>query len=124
MKVGRAYFGLKQCENASVAFRRVTELNAKNGEAWYRLGITYLEMAETASGDLAGLNRQSPFFQRLNAESLSDQDKLAESAEAFRKLLASQNLPPCTRSSFGLVLLRRRESSEAQSEFQQDLKSG
>jgi tetratricopeptide (TPR) repeat protein len=124
MNLGRAYFGLKQFENASVAYRRVTELNAKNGEAWYRLAITHLELAEAASGDLAGLNRQSPFFQRLNAESLSDQDKLVQSADAFRKLVAGPTFPPCTRSSFGLVLLRRGESSEAQSEFQQDLKSG
>ena len=124
MNLGRAYFGLKQFENASVAYRRVTELNAKSGEGWYRLGITYLEMAEAASGDLAGLNRKSPIFQRLDAESLSDQDKLVESAEAFRKLVAGQNFPPCTRSSFGLVLLRRGESSEAESEFQRDLKSG
>jgi len=49
MNLGRAYFGLKQFENASVAYQRVTELNAKNGEAWYRLGVTYLEMAEAAS---------------------------------------------------------------------------
>src|SRR5258707_2329566 len=124
MNLGRAYFGLNQFENASVAYQRVTELNAKNGEAWYRLGITYLEMAEAASGDLAELNRQSPFFQRLDAESLSDQDKLAQSAEEFRKLLAGPTFPSSTRSSFGLVLLRRGEQSEAQSEFQQDLKSG
>jgi tetratricopeptide (TPR) repeat protein len=125
MNLGRAYFGLKQFENALVAYRRVTELNPKNGEAWYRLGITYLEMSESASGELATLNRQSPFFQRLEAESWSDQDKLAEAAEAYRELLLSgQNLPPCSRSSFGLVLLRRGETSEAQSEFQQDLKSG
>jgi tetratricopeptide (TPR) repeat protein len=124
MNLGRAYFGLKQFENASVAYRRVTALNGKSGEAWYRLGITYLELAEAASGDLARLNHQSPFFLRLDAESLSDQDKLAESEQAFRKLLAAQNPPPCTRSSFGLVLLRRGESSQAQSEFQQDLKSG
>jgi tetratricopeptide (TPR) repeat protein len=124
MNLGRAYFGLKNFENAAASYRRVTELNAKNGEAWYRLGITYLEMAESASGDLARLNRKSPFFQRLHAESLSDQDKLAQSADAFRKLLAGQTLPPCTRSSFGLVLLRRGESSEAQAEFQQEVKSG
>ena len=124
MNLGRAHFGLKQFENASVAYRRATRLNPKSGEAWYRLGITYLEMSEAASGDLAALNRQSPFFQRLEAESLSDQDKLAESAEAFRKLLSSHNSPPCSRSSFGLVLLRRHELSEAQSEFQQELKFG
>ena len=124
MNLGRAYFGLKQFENASVAYRRTTQLNSKNGEAWYRLGIAYLEMSEAASGDLAALNRQSPFFQRLEAESLSDQDKLAESAEAFRKLLSGQNSPPCSSSSFGLVLLRRHELSEARSAFQQELKLG
>ena len=124
MNLGRAYFGLKQFENASAAYRRVTELNAKNGEAWYRLGITYLEMSEAASGDLARLNRQSPFFQRLEAESLSDQDKLAQSEAAFRKLLSGRNFPPCSRSSFGLLLLRRGASAGAQSEFEQDLKSG
>jgi tetratricopeptide (TPR) repeat protein len=81
-------------------------------------------MSEAASGDFAELNRQSPFFQRLDAEALTDQDKLAEAAEVFRKLLSGQTIPPCTRSSFGLVLLRRGESSQAQSEFQQDQKSG
>src|SRR3984885_11217090 len=124
MNLGRAYFGLKQFENASVAYRRATQLNPKNGEPWYRLGIAYLEMSEAASGDLAAMNRQSPFFQRLEAESLSEQDKLAESAETFRKLLAGQNFPPCSRSSSGLVLLRRRELFEAQSEFQQEQKLG
>jgi tetratricopeptide (TPR) repeat protein len=99
-------------------------LDTRNGEAFYRLGITYLEMSEAASGEFSRLNRQSPFFQRLDAESLADQDKLAESAEIFRKLLSGQTFPPCTRSSFGLLLLRRGEFSEAQSEFEQDLKSG
>jgi tetratricopeptide (TPR) repeat protein len=124
MHMGRAYFGLKQFENASAAYRRATQLNPKNGEAWYRLGITYLEMSETASSDLTTRNRQSPYFQRLEAESLSDQDKLAESAEAFRKLLSSQNYPACSRSSFGLVLLRRGEMPEAQSQFEQETKLG
>ena len=124
MNLGRAYFGLKQFGNASVAYRQATQLNTTNGEAWYRLGITYLEMSEATSGEFATLNRQSPFFQRLDAESLSDQDKLAEAAEAFRKLLSGQTFPPCTRSSFGLMLLRRGDPSEAQIEFQEDLKSG
>jgi tetratricopeptide (TPR) repeat protein len=124
MNLGRAYFGLKQFENASVAYRRVTELNVKNGEAWYRLGITYLEMSEAASADLAGLNRQSPYFKRLEAESLSDQDKLAESGATFSSLLSGQKFPLCSPSSFGLVLLRRGASAEAKSKFQQDVSFG
>jgi tetratricopeptide (TPR) repeat protein len=124
MALGRAYFGLKEFENASIAYRRATELDPKNGEAFYRLGITYLEMSEAASGEFSNLNRRSPFFQRLDAESLADQDKSAEAAEVFRELLSGRSFPPCTRSSFGLLLLRRNESSEAQSEFQQDQKSG
>src|ERR1700730_1857452 len=112
MTLGRAYFGLKQFENASVAYRRATELDTKNGEAFYRLGITYLEMSEAASGEISRLNRQSPYFQRLDAESLADQDKLAEAAEVFRKLLSGRIFPPCTRSSFGLLLLRVNKSPE------------
>ena len=124
MSLGRAYFGLKQFENASLAFRRVTELNNKSGEAWYRLGVTHLEIAESASGEFAALNRQSPFFQALNAESLNDQGKLVEATDAYRKLLASPVAPPCTRSSLGLVLIRRGEIAEAQSELEKDQKAG
>jgi tetratricopeptide (TPR) repeat protein len=124
VNLGRAYFGLKQFEDASIAYRRATELDAKNGEGWYRLGITYLEMSQAASGEFARSNRQSPFFQRLNADSLSDQDKLAESAEIFRKLLSGPSSPPCTRSSYGLVLIRSGKSSEADPEFLKDQKEG
>ncbi len=124
MSLGRAYFGLKQFENASVAYRHVTDLNKKDGEAWYRLGVTHLEIAEAASGKFAALNRQSPFFQALNAESLNDQEKLVEATEAYRKLLAVPGAPPCTRSSLGLVLLRRGEISEAQAELEKDQKAG
>jgi tetratricopeptide (TPR) repeat protein len=124
MSLGRAYFGLKQFENASAAYRRVTDLNKKDGEAWYRLGVTHLEIAEGASGEFATLNRQSPFFQALNAESLNDQGKLVEATEAYRKLLPVPGAPPCTRSSLGLVLLRRGEISEAQAELEKDQKAG
>jgi tetratricopeptide (TPR) repeat protein len=124
MGLGRAYFGLKQFENAAVAYRRVTELNEKSGEAWYRLGVTHLEIAEAASGEFAALNRQSPFFQELNAESLNDQGKLVEATETYRKLLAVPGAPPCSRASQGLVLLRRGEISEAQAELEKDKKAG
>jgi tetratricopeptide (TPR) repeat protein len=124
MSLGRAYFGLKQFENASLAFRHVTELNKKNGEAWYRLGVTHLEIAEAASGEFASLNRQSPYFQALNAESLNDQGKLVEATDAYRKVLALPGAPPCTRSSLGLVLIRRGEIAEAQIELEKDQKAG
>jgi tetratricopeptide (TPR) repeat protein len=124
MNLGRAYFDLKQFENASAAYRRTTELDTKNGVAWYRLGIAYLEMAEVASGELVKLNPQSPYLLRLHAESLDDQDKLNDSAEVYRKLLLDPNFPQCTRSSFGFVLLRRGDISEARTEFQRDVASG
>ncbi|HEY6414434.1 MAG TPA: tetratricopeptide repeat protein [Edaphobacter sp.] len=124
MSLGRAYFGLKQFENASVAYRRAAELNKKSGEAWYRLGVTHLEIAEAASGEFAALNRQSAYFQELNAESLNDQGKLVEATETYRKLLAVPGAPPCSRASLGLVLIRRGEISEAQSELEKDQKTG
>lgn len=122
--LGRAYFGLKQFENASVAYQRAADLNKNSGEIWYRLGITHLEIAEATSGEFAALNRESPFFLELDAESLSDQGKLVEATEAYRKLLAGLDSPPCSQASLGLVLLRRGEVSEAQSQLEQAHKAG
>ncbi len=124
MSLGRAYFGLKQFDAASVSYLRATELNQKNSEAWYRLGIAYLEIAEADSGTLVRLHHQSPFFQALEAESLGSQGHLNEAAKTYRELLTTQNRPPCIRSSFGLILIRQGQLSEAESEFQQDQKSG
>ena len=124
MGLGRAYFGLKQFESASVEYHRATELNSKNGEAWYRLGVTHLEIAEAASSEFAALNRQSPLFKALNAESLSGQGKLLEATEAYRKIIALPGVPPCARSSLGLVLIRRGEISEAENELEMDQKGG
>jgi tetratricopeptide (TPR) repeat protein len=124
LNLGSAYFGLKQFENASISYRRATELNPNDGEGWYRLGITYLEMSEAAAGDFARLNPGSPFFQRLNAESLSDQEKLAQAMEVFYKLLSGPTSPPCSRSSLGMVLIRVGKPVEATTEFEQDTNSG
>ncbi len=124
VNLGSAYFGLKQFENASLAYRRVTELNPSDGEGWYRLGITYLEMSEATAGDFARMNRESPFFQRLNAESLSDQEKLAQATEVFRRLLSGPTSPPCSRSSLGLVLIRGGKPADAKTEFEREVNSG
>jgi tetratricopeptide (TPR) repeat protein len=124
MNLGRAYFDLKQFENAAVAYRQTTELDPKNGEAWYRLGITYLELSEVASGELVKLNRQSPYFLGLRAKSLDDQEKLIAAAAVYRTLISVPNFPQCTRSSFGLLLLRSGSLLDAQTEFQKDVATG
>jgi tetratricopeptide (TPR) repeat protein len=124
MNLGRAYFGQKEFDAAATSYQRAADVNPKSGEAWYRLGITYLEMAETASGALAKLNQSSPFFQALKAESLEKQDKLGQAEVIYQRLLTSQNLPPCTHSSFGLVLLREKKIADAEAEFQRDVHSG
>jgi tetratricopeptide (TPR) repeat protein len=119
MNLGRAYFGLRQFDNAASSYRRAAELNPQSGEAWYRLGITYLEMSEASSGELAKLNRGSPFFQRLNADTLSEQGKLVEATEIYAKLLTDRSFPPCTQASYGLVLLLQRKRVEAQMQLQE-----
>jgi tetratricopeptide (TPR) repeat protein len=124
LNLGSAYFGLKQFENASLAYRRATELDPSGGEGWYRLGITYLEMSEADAGEFARLNRGSPFFQRLNAEAQSDQEKLAQAIEVFHRLLSGPTSPPCSRSSLGMVLIRAGKPAEAKTEFMQDVNSG
>jgi len=124
MPLGRTYFGMKKFDDATAAYLRATELNLKNGEAWYRLGITYLKLAEEDSRTLSKQHRQSPFFRALEAESLGSQGHLKEAERAYHDLLAAQNSLPCIRSSLGFILAREGRLAEAETELQKDVRSG
>jgi tetratricopeptide (TPR) repeat protein len=122
--LGRAYFKLKRFEDSASSYSEATKLNPANGEAWYRLGIAYLEVAESNSSALYTLNRHSPYFQALEADSSARQDKLDRAIIAYRSALTSKAPPPCVRSSLGIALLREGRFSEARAELQQDSQAG
>jgi tetratricopeptide (TPR) repeat protein len=121
--LGRAFFAAKEFEFAAAAYLRSTQLNPKDGDAWYRLGLSHLEAAEVDSKSLATLNRQSPFFRALEADSLSSQDKLDRAAKTYEEVLESRLRPPCVRSALGFVLLRENRAADADAQFQKDLQS-
>lgn len=124
MYLGSAYFDLKKFNDAASAYDEAVRLNPANGEAWYRLGIAHLKASEQDSGRLAEANRRSPYFAALAADSLSSQNKLDRAAEAYSSALAERSHPPCLQSSLGFVLLRQGKLAEAESEFEQDIRSG
>ncbi|WP_326446318.1 tetratricopeptide repeat protein [Edaphobacter sp.] len=124
MYLGRAYFEMNRFDDAVGAYSEATRLNAANGEAWYRLGIAYLKSAEQDSGRLAGMSRQSPYFEALAADSFSSQNKLDRAVAAYRSALAARSHPPCIRSSLGLVLVRQNKLADAGAEFEQDMHAG
>lgn len=124
MYLGRAYFGLKRFEDSAASYSEAAKLNPASGEAWYRLGISYLEIAEADSRAFTTLNRGSSYFLALDADSASHQDKLDRAVKAYRAALASKNLPPCIRSSLGFVLLREDQLAEAKADLQQDAQAG
>ena len=122
--LGRAYFKLKRFEDSASSYSEATKLNPASGEAWYRLGISYLEVAEADSSALSALNRHSPYFQALEADASSRQDKLDRAVKAYRTTLTSKSPPPCIRSSLGLALLREGQFAEAKVELLQDSQAG
>lgn len=124
INLGRAYFNQHEYDQALATYRKAAELNPRNGEAWYRLGITYLETSEAVSGDFARTNRQSPYFQALNAESASQQGQFGPAAVIYRGLVKSvADAPPCVHSSSGFILLQLGKTDEAQAAFSQDEKA-
>ena len=124
MYLGQAYFATKEYEASANAYTQATKLNAKRGDAWYRLGLSQLEIAEVDSGVLAKLNRESPYFRALEAETLSSQDRLDRAATAYQAVLQAERRPPCMRTALGFVLLRQNKMQEATTEFEADIAEG
>lgn len=124
MYLGQAYFATKEYEAAAKTYAQATKLNAKSGDAWYRLGLSQLEVAEVDSGALAKLNRESPYFRALEAETLSSQDRLDRAATAYQAVLQAERRPPCMRTALGFVLLRQSKMQEATTEFEADVAKG
>ncbi len=124
LALGRAFHALFEPEKSASWYRRALSLSPRNGEAWYGLGLAYFNLADAAGAKLTGSFAGSAYDAELTAAVLAEQGRMTEAIHAYRDLLASKDPPPpCSHSSYGLVLLRHGDAAEAQQEFQRDLAS-
>ncbi len=121
--LGRAYSIAGDNIASSDAYQRAVKLAPGNGNSWLALGKSYLQQVEFDARTMTSAYPDSPYVRLRAGEAFSDQGKLIQAASEFKLILTAPSLPPCTRASYGIVLLRQEKVSDAQAQFDLELHS-
>jgi tetratricopeptide (TPR) repeat protein len=121
LALGRTFHMLWDPGRSQEWYQRATGLAPRSGEAWYGLGLAYFGLAEAAGAKLAGSFRESVYAAELAAGMFAEEGRLTEAINGYRAMLALNAAPPrCAHASYGLVLLRHGNATEAEQEFERD----
>jgi tetratricopeptide (TPR) repeat protein len=118
---GQAYTGSGKTRLASVSYSRATQLDPGNADAWYHLGVSYLEQVEADARILLTKHKESAYVQSLMAETFAEQRAFIQAEEAYKKALAFPKVPPGARAGYGFVLLNRHDPAGAERELKAEI---
>jgi len=119
--LGEAYSGLGDKRLAIRSYVAATELQPANADAWYRLGVGYLEQVEADARLLLTRYKDSGYTQALVAENFAEQHAFNEASVSFEKALSQGTFPPDTHAGYGLALLNHHDFTNAQRELNAEL---
>ncbi len=80
LALGRAYHGLSDATRAREWYQRATELAPGNADAWFGLGVAYLDLVELSRAKLTDDSAESPEVTALKAHAIAALER-ADSAE-------------------------------------------
>jgi tetratricopeptide (TPR) repeat protein len=121
LALGEAYAGSGKTRLASASFSRATQLDPKSADAWYHLGVSYLEQVEADARILLTKQKDSAYVQLLMAETFAEQRAFVQAEEAYKKVLAFSKVPTGAHAGYGFVLLNRHDFSGAERELRAEI---
>ena len=98
-----------------------SELEPGNADAWYHLGVSYLEQVEADARVLLSRHRDSAYVEMLTAETFAEQRAFIQAEEAYKKVLAFPQIPAGAHAGYGFVLLYRHSLEGAERELNAEL---
>ncbi len=123
LALGQAYVGTGDTRRAIQSYLRATQLEPGNADAWYHLGVRYLEQVEANARIMLTRHKDSSYLQALMADNFSDQWATIQAAEAYKKALSAPPFPSGTHARYGFVLLNQHDLPNAEREFHAELAS-
>ncbi len=123
LALGHAYTGVGKTRQATESYSRVVQLDAKNGDGWFHLGVSYLEQVEADSRILLARHKDSGYFETLVADTFAEQGAFIQAADAYKKALTFPAVPAGAHAAYGFVLLRQHDLPGAQRELSAELAS-
>lgn len=99
-------------------FQTAVELDPKNSDGWYGLGVTYLSIEKQVDSDFR--HTRNPYRTLLVAQSELQQGRFPHAADLFQSVLQQHSEIGCTHSLLGLSYLGDGKTDMADHEFRQD----
>lgn len=119
--LGQAYAGSGKTRLATVAYARGSQLDPGNADAWYRLGVSYLEQVEADARILLTRHKDSAYVQLLMGETFAEQRAFIQADDAYRKVLAVPKPIAGSHAGYAFVLLNRHDLSAADRELRAEI---
>jgi tetratricopeptide (TPR) repeat protein len=121
LSLGEAYAGAGDARLATASYLQATQLAPKGADAWYHLGVSYLEQVEADARILLTRHKDSGYLRVLIADNFFDQQAFGAAAETYKKALLSPSFPAGTHASYGFVLIRQHDLQAAERELNSEL---
>jgi tetratricopeptide (TPR) repeat protein len=122
LALGQAYRGSGKTRLATASYLRAVQLDPGQADAWFHLGVSYLEQVE-ANARILLANKNSGYFHALEAETFSEQRAFIQAAAAYKEALAFPDSPPGMHAGYGFALLGRHDFPGAERELRAELAS-
>jgi len=122
MALAQANEALHDEAGAVRRYFHATEINPKDPEAWYGLGIGYSAMQSAAVIRLVQLNPDEVHTRILVADAFVEQGRVADAIAIYTRFRDSPGQPPCLMSGLGFAYARGGSDLPAQDAFQHELK--
>jgi tetratricopeptide (TPR) repeat protein len=121
--LGRAFAIAGDGKGASDAYSRAVILAPDNGNAWFGLGMAYLQEVDSDARVMTTTYKDSMYSNLRAGELFAEQGKLVQAVLAYKTTLSVASPPPCSHAGYGIVLLRQKAVAEAKEEFGQESNS-
>jgi len=120
LTLGRALAIAGNGNRSSDAYWRALALAPDNGNAWFGLGMAYLQEVDTDARVMTSTYKDSTYSNLRTGELFAEQGKLVQAARAYKTTLSVASPPPCSHAGYGIVLLRQKALAEAKEEFDRE----
>lgn len=120
LALGQAYRRTGKARLAIASYLRAVQLDPGKADAWFHLGVSYLEQVE-ADARILIVHKNSGYFHALVADTFSEQRAFIQAEDAYKKALAFPKLPPGMHAGYGFALLNRHDFPGAERELSAEI---
>jgi tetratricopeptide (TPR) repeat protein len=124
LNLGKAYALSNHEDRAADAYLIATRLAPNDTSTWLNLGTAYLLQVENDARLMTSVYSHSAYVSLRAAETLAEEGKPLQAANAYKAALVSGSPPPCTHAEFGITLLRMKNVADAREQFELETKTG